>query len=75
MRRLLLHKKEILKLKQKVAEKGYTLVVTKVYFKESLVKAELGLAKGKEGHDKRQVLKEKEQKRQIERALKEINYK
>ncbi len=74
MRRLLLHKKEILKLKQKVAEKGYTLVVTKVYFKDSLVKAELGLAKGKEGHDKRQVLKEKEQKRQIDRALKEINY-
>ncbi|MBR2479928.1 MAG: SsrA-binding protein SmpB [Clostridia bacterium] len=74
MRRLLLHKKEILKLKQKVQEKGYTLVVTKVYFKGSLVKTELGLAKGKEGHDKRQVLKEKEQKRQIERALKEVNY-
>ena len=74
MRRLLLHKKEILKLKQKVSEKGYTLVVTKVYFKDALVKAELGLAKGKEGHDKRQVLKEKEQKRQIERALKEISY-
>ncbi|MBO7156470.1 MAG: SsrA-binding protein SmpB [Clostridia bacterium] len=73
-RRLLLHKKEILKLKQKVQEKGFTLVVTKVYLKGSLVKAELGIAKGKEGQDKRQVLKEKEQKRQIERALKEINY-
>ena len=72
--KLLLHKKEILKLKQKVAEKGYTLVVTKVYLKGSLVKTELGIAKGKEGHDKRQVLKEKEQKRQIERALKEVNY-
>ena len=73
-RRLLLHKKEILKLKQKVQEKGFTLVVTKVYLKGSLVNAELGIAKGKEGQDKRQVLKEKEQKRQIERALKEINY-
>ena len=49
-------------------------MVTKVYLKGSLVKAELGIAKGKEGQDKRQVLKEKEQKRQIERALKEINY-
>ncbi|MBQ9115082.1 MAG: SsrA-binding protein, partial [Clostridia bacterium] len=47
---------------------------TKVYFKDSLVKAELGLSKGKEVHDKRKVLKEKEQKRQVERALKEINY-
>ncbi|MBO5775915.1 MAG: SsrA-binding protein SmpB [Clostridia bacterium] len=73
-RRLLLLKKEILKLKQKVQEKGFTLVVTQVYLKGSLVKAELGIAKGKEGQDKRQVLKEKEQKRQIERALKEINY-
>ncbi|MBO7156453.1 MAG: SsrA-binding protein SmpB, partial [Clostridia bacterium] len=45
-RRLLLHKKEILKLKQKVQEKGFTLVVTKVYLKGSLVKAELGIAKG-----------------------------
>ena len=63
-----------MKLKQKVAEKGYTLVVTKIYFKESLDKVELGLAKGKEGHDKRLVLKEKEQKRLVERALKEVNY-
>lgn len=71
-RRLLLHKSEIRKLNQKVKEKGYTLVVTKLYFKDALVKAELGLAKGKEGHDKRAVLKEREQKRMVERALKEI---
>ncbi len=71
-RRLLMHKAEIRKLNQKVKEKGYTLVVTKLYFKEALVKVELGLAKGKEGHDKRAVLKEREQKRDIERALKEI---
>lgn len=71
-RRLLMHKAEIRKLNQKVKEKGYTLVVTKLYFKDALVKVELGLAKGKEGHDKRAVLKEREQKRDIERALKEI---
>lgn len=71
-RRLLMHKAEIRKLNQKVKEKGYTLVVTKLYFKDALVKAEIGLARGKEGHDKRAVLKEREQKRTIERALKEI---
>ena len=53
MRKLLLHKKEILKLKSKVEEKGYTLVVTKLYLKDALIKAELVLAKGKEGCDKR----------------------
>lgn len=74
MRRLLLHKKEILKLKQKVAEKGYTLVVTKMYFKEALVKVELGLAKGKEGHDKRNAIRERDEKRIAERAVKESNY-
>ena len=74
MRRLLLHKKEILKLKQKVAEKGYTLVVTKMYFKDGLVKAELGLAKGKEGHDKRNAIRERDEKRMAERAVKESNY-
>lgn len=70
-RRLLLHKQEIVKLRSKVNEKGYTLVVTKIYFKDALVKVELGLAKGKEGHDKRDALKEREQKRMIERVLKE----
>lgn len=74
MRRLLLHKKEILKLKQKVAEKGYTLVVTKMYFKDGLVKVELGLAKGKEGHDKRNAIRERDEKRMAERAVKESNY-
>lgn len=74
MRRLLLHKKEILKLKQKVAEKGYTLVVTKMYFKDALVKVELGLAKGKEGYDKRNAIRERDEKRMAERAVKESNY-
>ncbi len=71
-RRLLMHKVEIRKLKQKVEEKGYTLVVTKLYLRGGLVKAEVALCKGKEGQDKRQTLKEKQQKRDIERALKEI---
>lgn len=73
MRRLLLHKREILKLKQKVQEKGYTLVVTRLYFKDALVKAELAVAKGKEGQDKRRAIKEREEKRNIQRILKE-NY-
>jgi len=54
-------------LKGKVSIKGYTLVVTKVYFKDALVKAEVGLAKGKELHDKRASIKEKDIKRQIAR--------
>lgn len=73
MRRLLLHKREILKLKQKVQEKGYTLVVTRLYFKDALVKAELAVAMGKEGQDKRRAIKEREEKRNIQRLLKE-NY-
>ena len=72
-RRLLLHKKEILKLKSKVEEKGYTLVVTKMYLKDALIKAELALAKGKEGRDKRKDLQEKDNKRELQRAMKE-NY-
>ncbi len=74
MRRLLLHKSEILKLKQKVQEKGYTLVVTRLYFKDALVKAELALARGKEGQDKRRQIKEREEKRNIQRIIKESNY-
>lgn len=72
-RRLLLHKKEILKLQQKVQEKGYTLVVTSIYFKTGLAKAELALAKGKEGRDKRRDIKERDEKRSVMRAIKEAN--
>ena len=71
-RRLLMHKKEIAKLRGKVEQKGYALVVTKMYFKQSLVKVELALAKGKEAHDKRQALKEKQVNRDISRALADI---
>lgn len=70
-RRLLLHKSEINKLKQKVEQKGYTLVPTKMYFKEALVKIEIGVARGKELHDKRDAIAEKENKRKIDRIMKE----
>ena len=68
-RRLLMHKKEIVRLKSKTEQKGYTLVVTRIYFKNALVKAEVALAKGKELYDKRKTLKEKQIKRDVERAL------
>ncbi len=69
MRRLLLNRSEINKLKGKVEKKGYTLVPTKVYLKGALVKVEIGIAKGKEEHDKRDSIKEKEQMREIDRAV------
>lgn len=68
-RKLLMHKKEIRKLKQKTEQKGYTIVVTKLYFKEALLKAEVALARGKELHDKRETLKKRQQEMDIKRAL------
>lgn len=72
-RKLLLKKAEINKLRGKVEQKGFTLVPTKMYFKQGLVKVEVGLAKGKELHDKRDSLQEKQQKRSLERDLKNLN--
>ena len=69
-RKLLLHKDEIRKLERKVQEKGYGLVPTKAYYNKGLVKIEIALAKGKKLYDKRDVLKEKAVKRDIERELK-----
>lgn len=69
-RKLLLHKKEIIKLKEKIEKEGYALVPLKVYFNKNKVKVLLGLCKGKKSYDKREVLKEKEIKRKIERELK-----
>lgn len=66
-RKLLLHKKEILRLSQKIKEKGYTLVCTKVYLKNGRAKVEIALAKGKKLFDKRDSEKEKSQKREIEK--------
>lgn len=70
VRKLLLHRQEITKLDSKLAEKGLTLVPLQVYFKGSLVKVEVGLARGKKLYDKRQDIAKKDQKREIERDYK-----
>jgi SsrA-binding protein len=72
-RKLLLHKREIKKLLGKVAERGYTLVPLKLYFTRGIAKVEIGLAKGKKTHDKRHSLKERDDKREMERAFKQRN--
>lgn len=72
-RKLLMHKAEIDKLRGKVEIKGFTLVPTKMYLKQGLVKVEVGLAKGKELHDKRKTLADKDMKRSLERQLKNYN--
>lgn len=72
-RRLLMHKKEILKLLGLVTQDGLTLVPLKLYFKGSRVKVEIGLCKGKKLYDKRDSLAKKEAGRDIERAMKERN--
>ncbi len=69
-RKLLLHKYEINKLIGRQKEKGYTIVPLKVYFKDSLVKLEIGLAKGKKLYDKRQDIAKKDMKREAEREFK-----
>ena len=66
VKKLLLHKYEINKMAGKIAEKGYTLVPLQVYFRGSLVKVEIGLAKGKKLYDKRQDIAKKDQKREAE---------
>ena len=70
-RRLLMHKREIMRLYGKVKQDGYALIPLSVYFKGSLVKVKVGLCKGKKLHDKRQAEAERDAKRQIERAMKE----
>ena len=72
-RKLLLNRAEINKLRGKVEQKGFTLIPLKLYFKESLVKIELGLCRGKELHDKRASIKEKENNRNLQRIIKEYN--
>ena len=68
-RKLLLHREEIAKLTKKVEEKGLSLVPTKLYFKESMAKLEIGVARGKKLHDKRDSLKRKEADREVSRAM------
>jgi len=70
-RRLLMHKREIMRLFGKVKQDGYSLIPLSVYFKGSRVKVKIGLCKGKKLYDKRQSAAEKDAKRQIERAMKE----
>lgn len=73
VRKLLMHKKEIDRLFGKIKQDGLTLIPTSVYFKGSKVKIEIGLCKGKNLHDKREALANKQAKRDIDRALKERN--
>ena len=73
MRKLLMHKKEIIRLYSKTKEDGLTLVPTKCYFKDSKVKFEIGLARGKKNFDKRDTEAAKQAKRDIERAVKNRN--
>ena len=70
-KKLLMHKSEIRKLVGKIAEKGYTLVPVEVYFKGSLVKVDIALAKGKKQYDKRQDIAKKDQRREVERDYKQ----
>lgn len=72
-KKLLLHKDEIRKLQGKIAEKGYTLVPVEVYFKGSLVKVEIALAKGKKLYDKRADIAKKDMRREAEREFKVRN--
>ena len=71
--KLLLHKKEILKIFGKMKEQGITVVPLKVYFSGSLVKVEIGLAKGKKLYDKRADIAKKDQKREAQRDFKVRN--
>lgn len=69
-RKLLLHKYEIRKLIGKTEQKGYSLVPTKIYFRRNKVKIEIALAKGKRQYDKRQAIKEKDARREIDKKMK-----
>jgi SsrA-binding protein len=68
-RKLLLHKREILKLGGKVTERGLTIVPLRAYFKEGRVKVEIGLARGKQSHDKRETIKRKDIERDTRQAV------
>jgi len=70
-RKLLMHKREIIRLASQVALKGYTLVPLSVYFKDSRVKVQVGLCQGKKLYDKRDDMAAKSAKRDIDRAMKE----
>ena len=71
-RKLLMHKKEIDRLERKIKDKSFTLIPLRAYFKEGLVKVEIALARGKHLFDKKNVLKEKDLKKETDRAIKNI---
>ncbi|KIH76742.1 SsrA-binding protein [Geoalkalibacter ferrihydriticus] len=71
MRKLLLHHEEIVKLARKVDERGLSLVPTKIYFKDSRAKLEIGIGRGKKLYDKRETLKEKQHSRETARAIRD----
>lgn len=72
-KRLLMHKREILRLNARVMQDGLTLVPLSLYFKDSRVKVELGLCKGKKTYDKREAVAKRDAKREMERAMREKN--
>jgi SsrA-binding protein len=72
-RKLLLHREEIRKLIGKITQKGFTLIPLKMYFVRGKAKVLIGLAKGKKAFDKRETIKEKESKREVDRVVKEHN--
>lgn len=72
-RKLLLHKREIKKLYGKVNEMGYSLIPLKVYFKNGKAKMIIALARGKRKHDKREAIRKREQKRELERVRKKLS--
>ncbi|NLZ25672.1 MAG: SsrA-binding protein SmpB [Clostridiales bacterium] len=72
-RKLLLNKFEINRLRGKIEQKGFTLIPLKLYFKNSFIKVELGLCRGKQLHDKRAAIKERDEKRMVEKIMKEYN--
>ncbi|HKM17034.1 MAG: SsrA-binding protein SmpB [Firmicutes bacterium] len=73
IRKLLLHKREIIRLAGKIQEKGYTLVPLSLYWKNGKCKVNLALAKGKRLHDKRETIARKDAERRIQRAIREAN--
>lgn len=68
-RRLLLHKREIARIAGKISERGFTLVPLQLYFKNGRAKVELAVARGKKTHDKREAIKQREDRRAVDRAL------
>ena len=70
-RKLLLHRRELMRLTGKIAERGLTLVPLRLYFKHGRAKVELGLARGKKLHDKRSAIREREVRREMDKAARE----